>query len=143
MITLKQAAEHTGKTKATVLKQIQKGRIRAEKNMMNEWRIDAASLFQIYPAISSELVQENRYETTRNSESTVGNTHFDHEIALLKEKLTSQQTLIDGLKADKEFLQGQLQSSARLLEDMRVVKATEKSPERNKGFWAGLLGKVR
>lgn len=142
MITLRQAAEYTGKTKATVLKQIQKGRIRAEKNMMNEWRVDAASLFQVYTPVSSEIVQENRCEPMRNSESIAGNTHFEHEIALLKEKLISQQTTIDGLKADKEFLQGQLQSSTRLLEDMRE-KATEKPVERKGWFLATVLPKKR
>ena len=122
MLTLKQAAEETGKTKPTILKQIQKGRVRAEKNIKDEWEIDPASLFKTYPAVSSELVQEKRYEAIGNSELIVENKVLNKEIELLREKLRMQETIIDNLESDKAFLQEQLKSSTLLLEHQQSKK---------------------
>ena len=122
MLTLKKAAEETGKTKPTILKQIQKGRIRAEKNIKEEWEIDPASLFKIYPAVSSESGQEKRYEVIGNSELIVQNKVLNKEVELLKDKLRMQEVIIANLESDKVFLQEQLKSSTLLLEHRATKK---------------------
>jgi excisionase family DNA binding protein len=46
--SLKQAAKATGKTKTTILRAIQKGRISAAKDG-GAWKIDPAELHRVYP----------------------------------------------------------------------------------------------
>ena len=48
MLTLKQAADETGRSKVALLKAIQKGTISAKKDAMGRWEIDPAELFRVY-----------------------------------------------------------------------------------------------
>ena len=137
MLTLKQAAEETGKTKPTILKQIQKGRVRAEKNMKDEWEVDPASLFKLYKPISSELVQEKQREINGNPELVIENSVLKKEIELLKKQIEIYQTTAESLRLDKSFLQEQLKTSTHLLEDLRENKKVKSSSQ---GFWKRLRG---
>lgn len=127
MLSLKQAAIQTGKTKPTILKQLQKGRVKGSKNLKNEWEIDASSLFKLYPAVNNETEEGQQKETVRNTELTAENMALKKEIELLK-------SIIDDLKADKAFLQDELKKSSTLLSDMRD-KSPQKATQRDKrGF---------
>jgi excisionase family DNA binding protein len=48
LLTLKQAAEAIGRSKQTVLRAIQAGKISAQKDEGGEWRIQASELFRVY-----------------------------------------------------------------------------------------------
>jgi hypothetical protein len=50
--SLKQAADATGRTKPTILRAIQTGKISAKKSEMGEWEIDPAELHRVYLPIA-------------------------------------------------------------------------------------------
>src|SRR3982750_3758898 len=50
--SLKQAAEATGRTKPTILRAIQTGKISAKKTEMGEWEIEPAELHRVYPPVA-------------------------------------------------------------------------------------------
>lgn len=50
--TLKQAAEATSKSKPTILRAIQRGKISAQKDADGEWRIEPAELHRVYPPVA-------------------------------------------------------------------------------------------
>jgi hypothetical protein len=54
ILTLKQAAEATGKSKPTLLRAIQSSKISATRDeVTGDWRVDAAELHRVYPPVSS------------------------------------------------------------------------------------------
>ena len=75
--TLKQAADATGKSKPTILRAIQSGKMSAHKDQNGEWQIDPAELHRVYdPATKTD---------TRNDTSTGQAT--PHEIMMLRQEL--------------------------------------------------------
>jgi len=53
--SLKQAGEATGRSKPSILRAIQTGKISAKKNEMREWEIDPAELHRVYPLLRRVL----------------------------------------------------------------------------------------
>lgn len=51
MLTLKKAAEQTGKSKQAIQQAIKKGKISAKKNENGEWAIDPSELFRVYAPV--------------------------------------------------------------------------------------------
>jgi hypothetical protein len=49
--SLKQAAAASGKSKPTILRAIQAGKISAEKDEQGEWQIDPAELHRVYEPV--------------------------------------------------------------------------------------------
>jgi len=50
-LTLKQAAEETGRSKQAIQQAIKSGKVSAKKNDFNEWEIDPAELFRVYQPV--------------------------------------------------------------------------------------------
>jgi hypothetical protein len=78
--TLGTAAKATGKSRTSILRAIERGKISAEKNVHGEWNIDPSELHRVYPpkqacngednstdatAVNTDLLIENRELTTR------------------------------------------------------------------------------
>jgi hypothetical protein len=78
--TLGTAAKATGKSRTSILRAIERGKISAEKNVHGEWNIDPSELHRVYPpkqtgngednstdatAVNSDLLIENRELTAR------------------------------------------------------------------------------
>jgi hypothetical protein len=76
---MKQAADATGRSKPTILRAIQTGKISAKKNEMGEWEIDPAELHRIYPPVAHGVTPP----TTPDAEETV-------ELLLMRQELTAQ-----------------------------------------------------
>ena len=55
--SLKQAADATGRTKPTLLRAIQTGKISAKKTETGEWEIDPAELHRIYPPVTQGVTR--------------------------------------------------------------------------------------
>lgn len=56
MLTAKQAADHTGKSKAAILKAIKTGRLSASKDGLGEWQVDPSELFRVYQSVPTGSV---------------------------------------------------------------------------------------
>ena len=82
MLTAKQAADHTGKSKAAILKAIKAGRLSASKDGLGEWRIDPAELFRVYQSAPTENDNSATARTTEHIGSAV-------ELAMTRERLAT------------------------------------------------------
>jgi len=86
--TLKHAAEATGKSKPTILRAIQTGKISARKDVNGEWEIDPAELHRVYaPVTVGGTVSGTPDALSGTDETLQGTTVLQVEIALLRELL--------------------------------------------------------
>lgn len=75
--TLNQAAKACGRSKSTILEAIKSGRLSAFRNEINQWEIQPAELFRVYPLrleieqpntdIPSETEHNNTISTTKQN----------------------------------------------------------------------------
>jgi hypothetical protein len=138
-LSASQAAKETGKSVPTITRAIKSGKISAENQKNGGYLIEASELFRIFPPL------------THSSDVTPKMLGFETPIVtgVLEAKLEAREREIALLMSERNDLRNRLDTEAEerrkltlMLTDMRA-KATEKPIERHKGFWAGLLGKVR
>jgi hypothetical protein len=118
-LTLRQAAEETGKTKQAIQQAIKSGKISAKKNDFNEWEIDPAELFRIYQPVKrldvgnnqelggdwhKELKNLSPDLQTRIIKLTVNVDVKDKEIALLEKRASELETERDDWKEQAQRL---------------------------------------
>lgn len=75
-LSLADAAKRTGKSKPTILRAIQGGKISAQKDEHGEWQIEPAELFRVYPSAPDETdepVHETGDETSRTTSGEARN----------------------------------------------------------------------
>jgi len=119
-LSLKQAADAVGKTKPTILKAIQKGKVIANKNEEGAWIVNVASLCQSYKMLPDFIQKHETGNTSQTTSSelprtTEGNTNLTHEIIelrakveVLSERIQDKNDSISDLKRDKERLEVQV-----------------------------------
>lgn len=138
-LTLKEAAEATGKNKVTLLKSIQKGKISAVKNELGEWRIDPSELFRVYePSVlpkTEKLAMDSSAVSGREMEFLM------EKIALLERERANMASVIDDLRGERDAWRKsaetwQIQACA-LLEDGRKQEDTQKE---NTSWFKKLFG---
>ena len=123
MYSLKEAAEKTGKGKPAILKAIQKGRISAKKNELNEWEIDPAELHRVYPIVfgnSSESVSSERQETPKEPRM------LQREIELLRELIADKDSVIDDLRRRLDQEAEERRKLTLMLTDQRLLPPPKK-----------------
>lgn len=138
-ISLLEAAEKVGMTKAGIKKAIGKGKISAKKNEHGEWVIDPAELFRVYPPKSaeptnqSEPVSSGMQQVSGNDNRVLEaeNKLLREQIGLLKDQLGKAE---ENHAKSMKLLEDQI-VSVRLLADQR-----EKKPEEGRGLWKRLFG---
>jgi hypothetical protein len=130
-ISLSQAAILIGKSKSTVLEYIRNGKLKADKNEKGIYNISKDDLFLAFSSNASERTEKQPSER-----------HI--AIALLQEKIASEQALRKSIENERDFLREQLQKAGEerrmlnhklsLLEGKRsepdfepVIVVTEKS----------------
>ena len=95
--TLGEAAKAVGKTKPTILRAIKANKISAVKNEASgSWVIEPSELHRVYPPASLEVTPK---PTTENGTSYNA---LQVEVTLLRERVTSQETLFRERLAEKE-----------------------------------------
>jgi hypothetical protein len=95
--SLKQAADATGRTKPTLLRAIQTGKISAKKNEMREWEIDPAELHRVYPPVAQGVTST----VTSDEEMTV-------ELLLLRQELAAKEERVTALQEERREKDRQL-----------------------------------
>ena len=86
--SLKQAAEATGKSKPTILRAIQSGKISAKRDDHNEWWIEPAELHRVYPPVTDT---DTRTDTPQRHETPNEIAVLQHELASLREMLAERE----------------------------------------------------
>ena len=96
--TLGTAAKATGKSKTTIKRALEKGRISGKKTDLGEWQIEPIELHRIYPRVDHGTV------TLDTPGSTPGHTELqvklhaaEREMALLRELLGREREVSRGL----------------------------------------------
>ena len=118
--TLGQAALKVGRSKPTLLKALKTGRMSANK-VGNEWQIEPAELFRVYPQTTT--VNDNALPLANPQENTI-------ETAVLRAKLEAAEKQIEDLREDRD----QWRATAN-----RLLSAPPPAPR--EGFFAGLFGR--
>lgn len=138
-ISLLEAAESVGMTKAGIRKAIGKGKISAKKNENGEWQIDPAELFRVYPPKKTEhtnqkeLVSDSTHEVSSNNNSVIAaeNKLLREQVELLKNQLGKAE---ENHAKSMKLLEEQI-VSIRQLTDQREGQGMKKG-----GFWSRVLG---
>src|SRR3954452_25166335 len=117
--SLKQAADATGRTKPTLLRAIQTGKISAKKTEMGTWEIDPAELHRVYPPVAEGVTST----VTSDKEVTV-------ELLLLWQELAAKEERVTALQEERERERRQLTAlltdqSGRGEQGMSVPDATQ------------------
>src|SRR3954449_2358226 len=95
--SLKQAGEATGRSKPSILRAIQAGKISAKKNEMREWEIDPAELHRVYPPVAQGVTST----VTSDEAVTVA-------LLLLRQALAAKEERVTALQEERERERRQL-----------------------------------
>lgn len=151
MLTAKQAADHTGKSKAAILKAIKTGRLSASKDDLGEWQIDPAELFRVYQSAPTENDNSAPAYTPEHTGVAV-------ELAVMREKLATfeqerqrerqqHEATIDDLRRRLDAEAEERRKLTALLTDQRKPEPVPVAPEkpvqgRLARAWSILRGKA-
>ena len=130
-LSLGQAAKETGKSKGTISKYLKSGKLSYLSKEGNQYQIDPAELFRVFPQEKQETAQNERMETLKN---TNGNSALEKEIELLHERLKEKDEIIADIREDRDQWR---QQATALLTDQRS-KQPQKSLETPLTIWQWL-----
>jgi excisionase family DNA binding protein len=99
--TIKQAAEATGKTKPTILRAIQRGKISARKDDHGEWEIDPAELHRVYEPVVNGTAPR----------TDTGDEAAEREVELLQARLAAAEIRLAEKDAQIEALNRRLDAA--------------------------------
>lgn len=86
--SLKEAAEATGKSKPTILRAINAGKVSAAKDAHGEWQIEPAELHRVYPPVTERNVpDETPWNDTQHPNFAFETGMLRGEIEQLRERL--------------------------------------------------------
>ncbi len=115
--TLKQAAVATGKSKPTILRAIQSGKLSASRHeVTNGWMIDPAELHRVYPPISKASKADSTTDTQRYA--------IPDGTGMLQRELELRDEQLEALRVERERERRALQETIADLRD-RLDKETE------------------
>jgi len=127
MLTLGQAAKHTGLSKSTISRAISTGKLSVFSKNSGGYSIDPSELFRVFPSNRSDNGSMKRSTTqtgtgtqlATNTETVADNAALKAELAGLRAIILKLEDQIADLKQQRDRWQEQAQSSQRLLVDMR------------------------
>ena len=127
-LSASQAAKRVGKSIPTITRAIKSGKLSAEKASNGGYEIDPSELFRVWSAISNDT---NATPTMLGSETQYEINVLQHEIELLRERVSEKDGIIDDLKTDREEWRKQAQKVMGLVEDN----------SQRRSLWERLTGK--
>ena len=140
--TLSQAAEATGKNKATIQRAIKSGKISAPKNSSGAYEIDPAELHRVFDATAQRVAQHPN-ATTRNTNVTGRNSPDNNalqRIAELEKELAVAEERKNGLEGQLHHLSETVDDLRNRLDQSEGRVTALLSDQRPRGFWRRLFG---
>lgn len=122
-LTLNQAAKVAHKSKAAILEAIRSGRLSAARDDLNQWQIDPAELFRVYPQDQSQTGEENRDQPPEENRETA---FLSAKIDYLERERRLLESTIDDLKTDRD--QWRQQATALLTHQREPTEADDPRP---------------
>lgn len=129
--TLTQAAEATGKSKSTIFRAIQGGKLSATRDELTQgWLIEPSELHRLYPAVASD----DANDAPRKGHAPDG---LQREIDLLREMMAGKDEVIDDLRRRLDAEGEERRKLTAILTDQRAqqVTVTEATPAPAKRRW--------
>jgi septal ring factor EnvC (AmiA/AmiB activator) len=118
--SLKQAADATGRSKPTILRAIQTGKISAKKSELGEWAIKPAELHRVYAPVAAGVTRT----VTPDTDVTV-------ELRLLRQDLAAQAERLSAMQEERERERRQLTERITELRDQLArVEAERREKDR-------------
>ena len=130
-LSLGQAAKESGRSKGTISKYIKSGKLSYVRKEGNQYRIDPAELFRVFPKEKQGTAQNEQTETHGNPN---GNSVLEKEVELLHERLKEKSEIIDDLRDDRDYWR---QQATALITDQRE-KSQEKIADEPLTLWQWL-----
>jgi excisionase family DNA binding protein len=120
--TLAQAAEATGKSRSTIFRAIQNGKISATRDDMTQgWLIEPAELHRVYPVVAPDTDDDQ----PRNGHAQGPD---KREIDLLREMLVSKDGVIDDLRRRLDLEGEERRRLTAILTDQREKPEPPRRP---------------
>lgn len=139
--TLSQAAEATGKNKATIQRAIKSGKISALKNSSGAYEIDPSELHRVFDATPKRTTKQ-RNATLRNTSATdekpPDNSQLQR-IAELEKELAVAEERKTGLEGQLHHLSGTVDDLRKRLDQSEGRVTALIGDQRPKGFWRRLF----
>jgi chromosome segregation ATPase len=126
--SLKQAAEATGKSKATVLRALQGGKISGKKDESGEWKIDPAELHRVFP-----LSQKDTPRTIADKPHEI--IALQREIAILREERDRERRQLQDTIDDLRHRLDEAEGERRRVQAQMTSLVTDR-----RSFWQRLKG---
>ena len=139
--TLSQAADATGKNKATIQRAIKSGKISAPKNSSGAYEIDPAELHRVFDATPKRTAQQQNAtarNTTATDEKLPDNSQLQR-IAELEKELAVAEERKTGLEGQLHHLSETGDDLRRRLDQSEGRVTALISDQRPKGFWQRLF----
>lgn len=136
--SLKQAADAVGKSKATIHRDVKKGKISASKDDSGRYKIDPSELFRVYPKASDETSQDVSSDTLRDGKNVSDNSALQQVLEAKDEQLALKDDLIEQIKTERDRVYGLLtdqsnkqgEKETQLQEEIEALKAKVQAAER-------------
>ena len=139
--TLSQAAQATGKNKATIQRAIKSGKITAPKNSSGAYEIDPAELHRVFDATAQRVAQHPN-ATTRNTNVTAKNDPDNNAL----QRITELEKELAIAEERKNGLEGQMHHLSETVDDLRKRLDQSEgrvtallSDKRPKSFWGRIF----
>src|SRR4051812_14788813 len=123
--SLKQAADATGRTKPTLLRAIQTGKISAKKTEMGEWEIEPAELHRVYPPVTSSVTRTD----------TPGEEEIGVELLFLRQELMAKDERLENIQQERDRERAQLTERITELREM-LERADQERREKDRQLTA-------
>ncbi len=125
-LTLSRAAKECGRSKSALLEAIRAGRLSASRNDLQQWQIDPADLFRVYPPDRSENKTSEHDQPATEPEQN----------ALLLAKIAHLEKQLATAETDRDRWQQQAERITLLLTHQQQPPTETRRP----GFWRRLFG---
>lgn len=138
MLSLREAAKETGKSKSTIQRAITKGRMSATRNDSNEYEIDPAELFRVFKKKTDALPSSEKKKVSRE---------LLHKLEMLQAAMEHKEELLDteraSMRREREQYEAQIEDLRNTVETLsnqngatlQLIADEIQKPQKPKGFF--------
>jgi chromosome segregation ATPase len=138
--TAGEAARATGLNVATISRAIKSGKISALKSESGAWKIEPAELHRVFPPLAMQGLQQDALQenaTQMQGQKERPDNNLQAEIAVLRERISAQERLLEDRAGQIDDLRGRLDQEAEERRKLTMMLAAPKeaSPPAKRGWW--------
>lgn len=138
-LSAKEAADHTGMTKAGIIKAIKTGKLSAAKNDNGEWQIDPSELFRAYPPRNTGSTVDVTPQVDAGTPHQVNG--LQAEIEKLRELLEAEKRLTASEAARADDLARRLDQEGQERRQLLAMLTDARVQDARRSIWSKLLGR--